>query len=69
MAHVRQSIRENVFHSQVYPLGTNKLSALYVFTESETLEYTRLDQVRDIDRTVDIITEDYVLVVFAFSCL
>ena len=48
MAHVRQSIRDNVFHSQVYPLGTNKLSTIYVFTKSETLEYTRLDQVREL---------------------
>ena len=46
MAHVRQSIRDKVFNSQVYPLGTNKLSMIYVFTESEILEYSRLDQVR-----------------------
>jgi|GEM_PF-2650456 hypothetical protein len=46
MTHVRQTIRDNVCHSQVYPLGTNKLSTIYVFIESETLEYTRLDQVR-----------------------
>jgi len=45
MADVRQSIRDNVFHSQVYPLGTNKMSTIYVFTESETLKYTRLEQV------------------------
>ena len=43
MAHVRQSIRDNVFHSQVYPLGTNKLPGHYVFTESETAEFARLD--------------------------
>ena len=46
LAHVRQSIRDNVFHSQVFPLGTNKLSTIYIFTESEILEYSRLDQVR-----------------------
>ena len=74
MAHVRQSIRDNVvtavtglsttgsnvFRSRVYPLGTNKLPALCVYTDSETVEFTRLDRVRDIDRTVDIVIEAYV---------
>ena len=74
MAHVRQSIRDNavtavtglsttgsnVFRSRVYPLGTHKLPALCVYTESETVEYTRLDRTRDIDRTVDIVIEAYV---------
>ena len=53
MAHIRQSIRDNavtavtgllttgsnVFRSRVYPLGTNKLPALYVYTDSEVVEY------------------------------
>ena len=53
MAHVRQSIRDNavtavtglsttgsyVFRSRVYPLGTNKLPALCVYTDSEVVEY------------------------------
>ena len=74
MAHVRQSIRDNavtavtglsttgsnVFRSRVYPLGTNKLPALCVYTDSEVVEYNRLDRVRDVDRTVDIIIEAYV---------
>ena len=61
MAHVRQSIRDNavtavtglsttgsnVFRSRVYPLGTNKLSALCVYTNGETVEYNRLERVRD----------------------
>ena len=61
MAHVRQSIRDNivtavtglsttgsnVFRSRVYPLGTNKLPALYVYSNAETVEYNRLDRVRD----------------------
>jgi len=61
MAHVRQSIRDNavtavtglsttgsnVFHSRVYPLGTNKLPALCVYSNAETFEYNRLDWVRD----------------------
>ena len=74
MAHVRQSIRDNVvtavtglsttgsnvFRSRVYPLGTNKLPALCVYTDSEVVEYNRLDRVRDVDRTVDIVIEAYV---------
>ena len=74
MAHVRQSIRDNVvtaatglsttgsnvFSSQVYPLGTNKLPALCVYTDSEVVEYSRLDRVRYIDWTVDIMIEAYV---------
>ena len=71
MAPLRQSIRDNavtavtslsttgsnVFRSRVYPLGTNKLPALCVYTDSETVEFTRLDRVRDIDCTVDIVIE------------
>ena len=61
MAHVRQCIRDNamtvvtglstissnVFRSRVYPLGTNKLPALCVYTDSETVEFTCLDRVRN----------------------
>ena len=61
MAHIRKSIRDNavtavtglsttgsnVFRSRVYPLGTNKLPALCVYTNGETVEYNRLDRVRD----------------------
>ena len=61
MAHVKQSIRDNavtavtglsttssnVFRSRVYPLGTNKLPALCVYSNAETVEYTRLDRVKD----------------------
>ena len=74
MAHIRQSIRDNavtavtglstrgsnVFRSRVYPLGTNKLPALCVYTDSEVVNYNRLDRVRDVDRTVDIVIEAYV---------
>ena len=74
MAHVRQSIRDNVvtavtglsitgsnvFRSRVYPLGTNKLPALCVYTDCDTVEFTRFDRIRDIDRTVDIVNEAYV---------
>ena len=74
MAHIRQSIRDNavtavtglsttgsnVFRSRVYPLGTNKLPALCVYTDSETVEFTRIDRVRDIDCAVDIVIEAYV---------
>ena len=73
MAHIRQSIRDNavtavtglsttgsnVFRSRVYPLGTNKLPALCIFTDGETVEFNRLDRVRDIDCTVDIAIEAY----------
>jgi len=74
MAHVRQSIRDNVvtavtglsttgtnvFRSNVYPLGTNKLTVLCVYTDSETVEFTGLDRTRGIECTVDIVTEIYV---------
>ena len=74
MAHVRQSIRDNivtavtslsttganVFRSRVYPLGTNKLPALCVYTDNETIEFTRLDRQRDVDRTVEVVIEAYV---------
>ncbi len=73
MAHIRQSIRDNavtavtglsitgsnVFRSRGYPLGTNKLPALCVYTDSEVVEYNRLDRVRYIDCTVDIVIEAY----------
>ena len=73
MVHVRRSIRDNVvtaviglsttgsnvFRSRVYPLGTNKLPALCVYTDSEVVEYNRLDRVRDIDCIVDIVIEAY----------
>jgi len=56
MAHVRQSIRDNVvtavtglsttgsnvFRSRVYPLGTNKLPALCVYADSEVVNTTGL---------------------------
>ena len=56
MAHVRQSIRDNVvtavtglsttgsnvFRSRVYPLGTNKLPALCVYADSEVVNTTDL---------------------------
>ena len=52
MAYIRQSIRDNavtaitglsttgsnVFRSRVYPLGTNKLPALCVYTDSEVVK-------------------------------
>ena len=71
MAHIRQSIRDNavtavtglsttgsnVFRSRVYPLGTNKLPALCVYTDSEVVEYNRLDRARNIDCTVDTVNE------------
>ena len=67
MAHVRQSIRDNVvtvvtgltttgtnvFRSRVYPLGENKLPALCVYTAAEEVEYNRLNQPRDVVRTVE----------------
>ena len=60
MAHIRQSIRDNavtavtglsitdsnVFSSRGYLLGANKLPALRVYTDSEVVEYNRLDRVR-----------------------
>ena len=74
MAHVRQSIRDNivtavtslsttgsnVFRSRVYPIGTNKLPALCVYTDNETIEFNRMDRTRDIDRTVEVVIEAYV---------
>ena len=79
MAHVRQSIRDNVvtavtglsttgsnvFRLRVYPLGTNKLPAMSVYTDSKVVEYNRLDRVRDVDRTVDIVIDACVRVVLA----
>ena len=67
MAHARQSIRDNVvttvtglsttgtnvFRSRVYPLGEYKLPALCVYTAAEEVEYNRLSQPRDVDRTVE----------------
>ena len=74
MAHVRQSIRDNVvtavtgltttgtnvFRSRVYPLGENRLPALCIYTAAEEVEYNRLNQPRDVDRTVEIVIEAYV---------
>jgi len=48
------------FAHGVYPLGTNKLPALCVYADSEVVEYNRLDRVRYIDCTVDIVIEAYV---------
>ena len=48
------------FAHGVYPLGTNKLPALCVYTDSEVVEYNRLDRVREVNRTVDIVIETYI---------
>ena len=59
----------NVFRSRVYPLGTNKLPAHCVFTESETVEYTRLDLTRNVDRRHKMIDDRDILMSVASKLL
>lgn len=74
MAHVRKQIRDaiitaltgltttgsNVFRSRIYPLESNKLPGLCVFSKSEATTFDTLTISRSINRVLEIGVEAYV---------
>lgn len=74
MAHVRQSIRNNVvtavtglsttgsnvFRTRIYPLESGNLPGLCVYTNAEASEVDTLSGTRAYERTADIVVEAYV---------
>ena len=74
MAHVRQSIRDNVvttvtglsttgsrvFRTRVYPLETGNLPGLCVWTSTEDSTVSTLTAPKYLDREVEVIVEAYV---------
>jgi len=73
MAHVRQSIRDNVvttvtglsttgssvFRTRIYPLETGNLPGLCVYTQTEDTEVDTLGS-RNLTRTVEVVIEAFV---------
>lgn len=74
MAHVRNQIRDaiitaltglsttgsNVFRSRIYPLESNKMPGLCVFSKSEDVTFDTLTRPRSINRVLEIGVEAYV---------
>ena len=74
MAHVRQSIRDNVvtaatglsttgsnvFRTPVYPLETGNLPGLCVYTSVEDIEVDTMSGTRGLDRNLDVVIEAFV---------
>ena len=74
MAHVRKQIRDavittltglsttgsNVFRSRIYPLESNKIPGLCVFSKSEAKTFDTLTRPRSINRVLEIGVEAYV---------
>ena len=81
MAHVRQQIRERaastlgsltttgsrVYQSRVYPLGSNNLPGLLIFTKSEDSMPETMGTSRLIMRTLSLVVEGYVKQVSDFD--
>ncbi len=74
MAHVRKLLRDsitstltglsttgsNVYQSRVYPLASNKLPGLLIFSKNEEVEYSSMGLPRIQERTVSFTLEIYV---------
>ena len=74
MSHVRKQIRDavitaltgltttgsNVFRSRIYPLESNKIPGLCVFSKSEATTFDTLTRPRSINRVLEIGVEAYV---------
>ena len=74
MAHVRKQIRDavittltgltttgsNVFRSRIYPLESNKIPGLCVFSKTEDVTFDTLTRPRSINRVLEIGVEAYV---------
>ena len=74
MAHLRNQIRDamvtrltnltttgtNVFRSRIYPLESNNLPGLCIFTKSEVTTFDTLTRPRSINRVLEIGVEAYV---------
>ena len=74
MAHVRKQIRDaiitaltglsttgsNVFRSRIYPLESNKIPGLCVFSKSEATTFDTLTRPRSVNRVLEIGVEAYV---------
>jgi len=74
VAHIRNQIRDNiitaltgltttgsnVFNHRVYPLGSNKLPALCIYTSSESSQYQTINPPRSVLNTLTVNVEGYV---------
>lgn len=81
MSHVRQQIREyfetqlagltttgsNVYASRVYPLGSAKLPALLIYTQTESIEEASFGVKRAQERMLEVMVEGYVRAVSNFD--
>lgn len=74
MAHLRKQIRDNiitavtgltttgtkVFNHRAYPLGSNKLPGICVYTQDESTVYQSISPPRSVMRTLTVVIEAYV---------
>lgn len=81
MAHLRKRIRENivsactsltttgsnVFESRVYPLGSNKLPGVCVYTQDEASLYQTINLPRLIHRSLTVAIEIYVKAISGYD--
>lgn len=81
MAHIRKQIRDNivsvltglattstrVFASRVYPLASDKMPGLCIYTNSETIENSTIHSPRTQIRTLEIMIEAYAIATSALD--
>lgn len=74
MAHMRTQIRDavitactgltttgtKVFNHRIYPLGSNKLPGLCIYTQEESTIYQSISPPRSVMRTLTVVVESYV---------
>ncbi len=74
MAHMRKQIRDavitlctglsttgtKIFNHRVYPLGSNKLPGLCVYSQDENTIYQSISPPRSVMRTLNVVVESYV---------
>lgn len=81
MSHVRQQIREyfvtqltglsttgsNIYSSRIYPLGSAKLPAVIVYSQSETIDELAFSNKRTQIRSLELAVEGYVRATSSFD--
>lgn len=74
MAHMRKQLRDavitactgltttgsKVFNHRVYPLGSNKLPGLCIYTQDESSVYQSISPPRSVHRILNVVVESYV---------
>jgi len=77
MSHLRKQIRDNiittvtglattstrVYASRVYPLASDKMPGLCVYTNTEEIEFSTLNKPRIQTRTLEVLVEAYALAI------